>query len=187
MSGVGTLCARVRLLVDRQSNSSSVGFQPTKNLLSIMRISCPRFWFWTDILRPLVSFPSLSQEVGILCVCLCLVVFLSSLVLYRADVLVHSLCMIRKDAWLFVRFRTNTYRFLSGSFRSVLASLRMVHVPLGSEPFQALDRGPPFFCCEGLDIFHVSIGLFLSRAICHSMCHLGTLPVFFPVISRHVC
>jgi len=36
-----------------------VGFQQTKNLLFIVRISCPRFWFWTDILRPLVSFPSL--------------------------------------------------------------------------------------------------------------------------------
>jgi hypothetical protein len=152
-----------------------------------VRISCSRFWFWTDTLRPLVSFPSPLQEVGILCVCLCLVVFLSNLVLYRADVLVHSLCMILKDALLFVRYRTNIYRFLSGS--SVLALLRIVHVPLGSRSFQALDYGPPLFCCEGLGIFRVSIGLFLSRTICcdHSMCHLGTLPVFFPIISRHIC
>jgi hypothetical protein len=82
-----------------------------------------------------------------------------------------------------VRCRTNIYRFLSSS--SVLASLQMV--PLGSGPFQALDRGPPLFYCEGLDKFRVSIGLFLSRAICHSMCHLGTLSVFFPVISRRIC
>jgi len=82
----------------------SVGFQPAKNLLLIVRISCPRFWFWTDILRPLVSFPSPLREV-----CLCPVVFLSSLVLYPADVLVHSL--IPKDALLFVRCRTDIYRF----------------------------------------------------------------------------
>jgi len=43
-----------------------VGFQQTKNLLFIVRISCPRFWFWTDILRPLVSFPSLLH-VGFQC------------------------------------------------------------------------------------------------------------------------
>jgi len=48
--------------------------------------------------------------------------------------------MISKDALLFVRCRTYIYRFLSGS--SVLALLRMVHVPLGSGPFQAIDRGP---------------------------------------------
>jgi hypothetical protein len=150
-----------------------------------VRICCPRFWFWTDILHPLVSFLSPLQEVGILCVCLCLVVFLSSLVLYRADVLVHFLRMILKDALLFVRCRTNIYRFLSGSF--VLALLRMVHVPLESGRFQALDCGPPLFCCEDLDIFRVSIGLFLFRAICHSTCYLGTLLIFFPVISRYIC
>jgi len=37
---------------------SSVGLQPTENLLFIVRICCPRFCFWTDILRPLVSFSS---------------------------------------------------------------------------------------------------------------------------------
>jgi len=58
-----------------------------------VRIYCPRFWFWTDILRPLVSFLSPLQEVGILYVCLCLVIFLSNSVLYCTDVLVHSLCM----------------------------------------------------------------------------------------------
>jgi len=141
----------------------SVGFQPTKNLLFIVRI-CPRFWFLTNTPRPLVSFPSPLQEVGILCVCLCLLVFLSNLVLYyRTDVLVHSFCMTPKDALLFVPCRTYIYRFLSGS--SVLALLRMIHVPLGSEPFQALDRGSPLFCYEGLDIFRVSIGLSLFQAI----------------------
>jgi hypothetical protein len=63
----------------------------------------------------------------------------------------------------------------------------MVHVPLSSGPFQALGRGPPLFCCESQDIFRVSIGLFLSRAICHSMCHLGSVLVFFPVVSRRTC
>jgi len=103
----------------------SVGLQPTKNLLFIARICFPRLCFWTDILRPLVSFPSPLQEVGILCVCLCLVVFLLDLALYRVDVLVHSLCMIPKDALLFVRYRI--YRFLSGL--SALILLRRVHVP----------------------------------------------------------
>jgi len=138
-----------------------------------VRICCPRFCFWTDILRLLVSFPSPLQEVGILCVCLCLVAFLSDLILYRADVLVHSLCMIPKDALLFVRCCTYIYRFLSGS--SALVLLRVVHVPSRSGPFPALDRGPPLFCCEGPDIFRVFIGLFLFRAICYSTCHLGTL------------
>jgi hypothetical protein len=86
-----------------RASLDSVGLQATKNLLFIVRICFPRFCFWTDILRPLVSFPSPLQEVGILCVCLCLVVFLLDLVLYRVDVLVHSLCMIPKDALLFVR------------------------------------------------------------------------------------
>jgi len=54
-----------------QTPLGNVGLQPTKNLLFIVRICCPRFCFWTDILRLLVSFPSPLQEVGILCVCLC--------------------------------------------------------------------------------------------------------------------
>jgi len=93
--------------------------------------------------------------------------------------------MLPKDALLFVRCRTYIHRSLSGS--SVLALLRMVHVPLASGPFQALDRGPPLFCCEDLNIFRVSIGLFLFRAICYPTRHLGTLLIFFPVISRHIC
>jgi len=55
--------------------------------------------------------------------------------------------------------RTCVCRFLSGS--SVLALLRMINVPLESEPFQALDCGPHLFCCEDLDIFRMSMGLFL--------------------------
>jgi hypothetical protein len=69
----------------------SIGLQPTKNLLFIVRICFPRFCFWTDILRPVISFPSPLQEVGILCVCLCLVVFLLDLVLYRlSSLFVHD-------------------------------------------------------------------------------------------------
>jgi hypothetical protein len=102
----------------------SVGLQPIKNLLFIVRICFPRFCFWTDILRPLVSFLSPLQAVGILCVCLYLVVFLLYLVLYRVDVFVHSLCMIPKDALLFVRYRSCIYR----SESSALVLPRMVHV-----------------------------------------------------------
>jgi len=80
--------------------------------------------------------------------------------------------MIPEDALLFVRCRMYIYRSLSGS--SVLALLRMVHVPLGSRPFQALDRSPLLFCCEDLDIFYVSIGPFLFRAICCSTCHFSS-------------
>jgi len=43
----------------------------------------------------------------------------------------------------------------------------MVHVPLGSGPFQALDRDPPLFYCEGLDIFHVSILSVSSHPLFH--------------------
>jgi len=86
MSGIGTLCACVRLpasRVDRQSNFGC--WTLTKNLLFIVRIYCPRFWFWTGILRPLVSFSSPLQQVGILCVCPCLVVF------------VRYICMIQNQ------------------------------------------------------------------------------------------
>jgi hypothetical protein len=76
---------------------------------------------------------------------------------------------------------------LSLSFRFIYASF----AANGPYPVRkwtiSLDCGPPLFCCEGLDIFHVSIGLFLFRVICYSICHLGTLLIFFPVISRHVC
>jgi hypothetical protein len=103
---IGTLCARQPVVLTGSHRS--------------------RFWFWTDILRPLVSFSSPLQEVGILCVCLCLVIFLSNFVLCRTDVLVHPLCMIPKDAWLFARCRT----YISVHVLALLLALpRMVHVP----------------------------------------------------------
>jgi len=104
---------------------------------------------------------------------------------FVSDVSVHFFYTIPKDALLSVRCRTYIYRSPSGS--SVLALLRTVHVPLGNGPFQALDRGPSLFSCESLDILRVSIGLFLFRAICYFTCHLGTLLIFFPVISRYIC
>jgi len=102
-----TLARQPAVLTGSPTRAPLGSFELTKNLLFIVRICIPRFCFWTDILRPLVSFPSPSQEVGILCVCLCVVVFVLSLILYRTDVLVRSLCMIPKDAWLFMCFRTN--------------------------------------------------------------------------------
>jgi len=64
--------------------------------------------------------------------------------------------MTRKDASLFAHYRRYIYRYLSSSFAP--ASQRMIHVLLGNvPPFRALDRGPPFFYREDLDIFHVSI------------------------------
>jgi len=90
-----------------------------------------------------------------------------------------------RDALLFVRYRIYIYRFLSGS--SALVLLQMFHVPSGSGPFPALDRDPPLFCCEGLGIFCVSISLFLFRTNCYSIYRLGTLLVFFSVISCRFC
>jgi len=97
MFGIGTLCIRILLLADLVVHSStrastqdfSARVQPTKNLLFILRIYFPHFWFWIDFPRPLLAFPSPLKEVGILYICLYLVVLLSSLVPYRADVWVQ--------------------------------------------------------------------------------------------------
>jgi len=98
-------------------------------------VCCSHFWFWTGILRPLVSFPFSLQEIGILCVCLCLLIFLSSSVLCCTDILVRSLCMIPKACFVVcMRCRSYIYRSLSGS--SMLALLRMVRVSLGSGSFR---------------------------------------------------
>jgi len=71
ISDVGTLCIRVQPAMSTDSLArvplTSVGLQPIKNLLFIVRIYCPYFWFWSDILRPLISFP--LQKVEILYVC----------------------------------------------------------------------------------------------------------------------
>jgi len=74
--------------------------------------------------------------------------------------------MTPKDASLFARYHRYICRYLSSSFAPALQ--RMVHVLSENEPFQALDRGLPFFYCGDLDIFHVPIGLFLFQAICYS-------------------
>jgi hypothetical protein len=75
----------------------SVGLQPTKNLLFIVRMYCPHSWFWTDILRPLVAFPSLLKEVGRLYVCLCPNIFVKFGSMFYIDVQVRSLGMIPRE------------------------------------------------------------------------------------------
>jgi len=97
-------------------------------MLFIVRIYYPRFWFWTDILRPSVSFPSPLQEVGILCVCLCLVIFLSNLVLYRTDVFQSSLCVHDSQRFgiLFSRGKTAVaFRFIFDRWSSFFLSSRV--------------------------------------------------------------
>jgi len=82
-------------------------------------VCCSHFWFWTGILRPLVSFPFSLQEIGILCVCLCLLIFLSSSVLCCTDILVRSLCMIQS---LLCCLYALPLVHLSLSFRFIYAS-----------------------------------------------------------------
>jgi hypothetical protein len=83
-----------------------------------VRICCPRFWFWTDILRPLVSFPSPLQEVEILCVCLCLVIFLSSLVLCKcfSSLFAHNSQRCFVVCALLHEHLSLSFRFICASF-----------------------------------------------------------------------
>jgi len=87
--------------------------------------------------------------------------------------------MILKDASLSAHYHMYIYYCLLSSFMP--ASLRIVHILLGNGSFWALDRDPPFFYCENVDIFYIFIGPFLFRAICYSTCHLGTFLNFFSV------
>jgi len=66
------------------SNSNSPLVSPFKQAKTCCSSCGAIFYFWIDFLHPLIAFPS-PLRVGILCVCPCLVVFLSSSAACCAD------------------------------------------------------------------------------------------------------